>query len=89
MTTPFRHRISCRPVGIFVFSVAGCPEAAVTNIFTAMQSAIKHGALGMTVAHWAGVGHITHQTMSWPGLLTAAGLAWNSNIQWVCLKNIE
>ena len=63
--------------------MAGCPEAAVTNIYTAMQTAMKHGALGLTVAHWAGVGHITHQTMSWPGLLTAAGLGWNANISWV------
>ena len=63
--------------------MAGCPEAAVTNIYTAVQAAVKHGALGLTVAHWAGVGHITHQTMAWPGLLTAAGLGWNSNIDWV------
>ena len=52
----------------------------MTNVYSAMQAGIKHGALGLTVAHWAGVGHITHQTMAWPGLLTAAGLGWNANI---------
>ena len=62
------------------YSVAGCPEAAVANIYSAMRAGIKHAALGLTVAHWAGVGHITHQTMAWPGLLAAAGLGWNANI---------
>ena len=66
------------------YSLAGCPEATVSNIHSAAQSAVSHGALGMLVAHWSGVGHITHRCMAWPGLLVAAGLAWNSDISLVC-----
>ena len=65
-------------------SLGGCPEAAVSNVHSAVQAAISQGALGMVLSHWSGVGHITHQPFWWPGLITCAGLAWNSDVHWVC-----
>ena len=59
-------------------SLAGCPEAALANISRAVSCAVEHGALGVVVSNWAGVGHMTHLPISWPGYLMAAGLSWNS-----------
>ncbi|XP_012944389.1 uncharacterized protein LOC101864485 [Aplysia californica] len=60
-------------------SLAGCPEAAVGNIFSAAMN--NEGALGMVVCDWTGKGHLNHQLFSWPGIITAAGLGWNKNTQ--------
>lgn len=64
-------------------SLAGCPEAAVGNIHRAVHSALAHGGLGMVISHWSGVANVTHQPFAWAGLLTAAGLAWNANVDLV------
>ncbi|CAH1790961.1 unnamed protein product [Owenia fusiformis] len=61
-------------------SIGGCPEAAVANISNSIQSAISHEALGILICDWSGIGHMTHQPISWPGFLVAAGLSWNSDI---------
>ncbi|KAK2152971.1 hypothetical protein LSH36_313g04004 [Paralvinella palmiformis] len=61
-------------------SFAGCPEAAVSNIYNAVQAAVTSGAVGVTVSHWSGIGHVTHYPMSLTGIITAAGLCWNSQI---------
>ncbi|XP_064621643.1 uncharacterized protein LOC135484263 isoform X2 [Lineus longissimus] len=63
-------------------SLAGCPEAAIGNIYNAVKAASSHNALGVSVCHWAGVGHMTHQPFSWPGLVISAGLSWNSTSHW-------
>lgn len=62
-------------------SIAGCPEAAVSNILNAAKAANAHDALGMVICDWSGVGHMTHQCVSWPGFITGAGLAWNTATQ--------
>ena len=68
-----------------LYSVAGCPEGAVKNIHGAVSAAASQGALGMTIANWAGVGHLTHPAISWPGIVAAGGLAWNADIRLVRL----
>ena len=68
---------------ICCFSLAGCPEAAVSNIYNAVQAAVSSGAVGVVVSHWSGIGHVTHYPMSLTGIITAAGLSWNSQISLV------
>ena len=64
-----------------VASVAGCPEAALANIYSAAQSAVNHNALGMIVSHWSGLSHVTHFSLIWPAIVAAAGLAWNASVE--------
>ena len=64
-----------------VNSVAGCPEAALANIYSAAQSAVNHNALGMIVSHWSGLSHVTHFSLIWPAIVAAAGLAWNASVE--------
>lgn len=61
-------------------SLAGCPEAAISNIWNAVKHATAHGGLGMIASHWSGNSQVTHHPFIWPGLLTAAGLAWNPDV---------
>nr|KAG5710755.1 hypothetical protein BaRGS_035157 [Batillaria attramentaria] len=63
-------------------SLAGCPEAALSNIFQAVKAASSQGALGAVVCDWTGKGHLTHQPFSWPGFLLGAGLSWNTECHW-------
>ncbi|XP_076312660.1 uncharacterized protein LOC143226079 isoform X1 [Tachypleus tridentatus] len=63
-------------------SIAGCPEATVSNIYRAVQAASSHNLLGLIIADWSGVPHHTATTFSWPGYVTGAGLAWNSTTHW-------
>ncbi|XP_014663784.1 PREDICTED: uncharacterized protein LOC106806376 [Priapulus caudatus] len=63
-------------------SLAGCPEASVSNLYHAAQCAQSQGALAMLVADWAGTGHLTHKTLSWTGFLALAGLGWNYTTHW-------
>ena len=65
-------------------SLAGCPEAAITNIWNAVKQATAHGGLGLIISHWSGLSQVTHHPFIWPGMLTAAGLAWNPDITQVC-----
>ncbi|XP_046371371.2 uncharacterized protein LOC124145584 isoform X2 [Haliotis rufescens] len=63
-------------------SLAGCPEAALCNIYNAMKCATSQGAMGMVVCNWTGKGHLTHLPFSWAGLLMAAGLSWGTDVHW-------
>lgn len=72
---------------VFPFSLAGCPEAAVSNIMSAATNA--EGALGLVICDWTGKGHLNHQPFSWPGILAAAGLAWNKNTPKVKIVKID
>ncbi|XP_059160315.1 uncharacterized protein LOC131943943 [Physella acuta] len=65
-------------------SLAGCPEAAVGNITSAARR--NAGALGLVICDWTGKGHLNHQPFSWPGILAAAGLAWNKKTKEGTLK---
>ncbi|KAK6621143.1 hypothetical protein RUM43_011449 [Polyplax serrata] len=58
-------------------SLTGCPEAAICNIFTAVQAAVDENAIGIVVAHWSGSHHLTPHPFSGTGFLVAAGLSWN------------
>lgn len=64
-------------------SLAGCPEAAASNIFQAVKAGSSQGALGCVVCDWTGKGHLTHQPFAWPGFVTGAGLSWNTECRWV------
>ena len=72
-----------KELSVYIFSLAGCPEAAVTNVYNAMKCATSEGALGVLVCNWSGKGHITHLPFCWPGFLMGAGLSWNSDCHWV------
>lgn len=63
-------------------SLAGCPEAAVYNIYNSVKCASSQSGLGLLVCNWTGRGYLTHLPFSWPGLLIAAGLAWNGDVHW-------
>ncbi|KAJ8308848.1 hypothetical protein KUTeg_013722 [Tegillarca granosa] len=60
-------------------SIAGCPEAAINNIYHAVKGGVSQGAIGVICCNWSGKGHLTHQPFSWTGYLVSAGLGWNSN----------
>ncbi|RUS72323.1 hypothetical protein EGW08_019915 [Elysia chlorotica] len=66
-------------------SLAGCPEAAISNIFSAATT--SEGVLGLVVCDWTGKGHLNHQPFSWPGIMAAAGLGWNNNTDMVFLTS--
>ncbi|GLH15836.1 Poly [ADP-ribose] polymerase tankyrase [Gryllus bimaculatus] len=68
-------------------SLAGCPEAAVCNVYLAIQAAVELRSLGIVVAHWSGSYHLTPHPFSWPGFVVAAGLAWNPSTHWDYLHN--
>ncbi|XP_053390843.1 uncharacterized protein LOC128553692 [Mercenaria mercenaria] len=71
-------------------SLAGCPEAAITNVYNAVKCALSDGAIGIMVCNWSGKGHITHLPFCWPGFLMGAGLSWNADCHWeFCLGNLE
>lgn len=71
-------------------SLAGCPEAAITNVYNAARCALSDGAMGVIVCNWSGKGHITHLPFCWPGFLMGAGLSWNADCHWeFCLGNLE
>ncbi|XP_074652559.1 uncharacterized protein LOC141906956 [Tubulanus polymorphus] len=61
-------------------SLAGCPEAALSNVTGAIEAAVNHNALGMLLCNWSGIGHMTPQSISWSGYVVGAGLSWNSII---------
>ena len=63
----------------FPCSLAGSPEVALANIQRAVRSAYAHEASSVVVSHWAGISHVPHFSMVWPGLLMAAGLTWNKD----------
>lgn len=66
-------------------SLSGCPEAAICNIYTAVQTAVEENALGIVVAHWSGSHHLTPHPFAGPGILIGAGLSWNPTTYWVNL----
>jgi hypothetical protein len=65
------------------FSLAGCPEASICNIYRAMQAVTEQGSLGVIVAHWSGSYHLTPHPFSWPGFVVGSGLSWNPATHWV------
>lgn len=75
-------------IGSANFSLAGCPEAALCNILTAVQVASQSRTLGIVVASWSGPHHLTPHPFSWPGFVVAAGLSWNTSTHWVGYKTI-
>ncbi|KAL4238827.1 hypothetical protein ACF0H5_003534 [Mactra antiquata] len=71
-------------------SLAGCPEAAITNVYNAVKCATSDCSLGVVICNWSGKGHITHLPFCWPGFMMGAGLSWNSSCHWeFCLGNLE
>jgi hypothetical protein len=65
------------------FSLAGCPEASICNIYRAVQAVTEQGSLGVIVAHWSGSYHLTPHPFSWPGFVVGSGLSWNPATHWV------
>ncbi|GAB1600018.1 uncharacterized protein LOC115214018 isoform X1 [Argonauta hians] len=63
-------------------SLAGFPEAAVSNVFNAAKCGNTQSGIGMLVCQWPGNNFLTHLQFCWPGFVTGAGLAWNKDVQW-------
>ncbi|XP_072155100.1 uncharacterized protein [Bemisia tabaci] len=60
-------------------SLAGCPEAAICNVYRAIQSTEINHTVGIIIAQWPGKFNLTPYLFSWPGFLVGAGLSWNAN----------
>ena len=63
-----------------IYSFAGCPEAAMANIFNAVDAISTLGGIGLILAQWSGLGHLTSHSISWPAFIAMAGLSWNHQI---------
>ncbi|XP_061172833.1 uncharacterized protein LOC133182124 [Saccostrea echinata] len=60
-------------------SIAGCPEAAIKNIYNAVKCGVTHGCTGIVACDWSGKGHLNSHLFSWPAYMLTSGLSWNSN----------
>lgn len=58
-------------------SVAGRTPNAAANLASAARQGLEHGASGYLVTDWGDRGHLQPPFASAPGLLLAAGHAWN------------
>lgn len=58
-------------------SVLGRTDNMLANVRSAARAALEHGARGMLVTDWGDRGHLQPLSVSWPGIVHAAGSAWN------------
>ncbi len=57
-------------------SIAGRTDNMMGNLRIAVESAIKHGAIGVLVTDWGDLGHWQQTPISYQGLAYAAALSW-------------
>lgn len=62
-----------------LISIAGCPEAAIKNIYNAVKCGVTHGCTGIVACDWSGKAHLNSHVFSWPAYMLNLGLSWNSN----------
>lgn len=62
-----------------LISIAGCPEAAIKNIYNAVKCGVTHGCTGIVACDWSGKAHLNSHVFSWPAYMLTLGLSWNSN----------
>lgn len=70
----------------YSISLSGCPEAALCNIYSAVQCANAENGIGIVAAQWSGSYHLTPHAFASPGFLLAAGLSWNPQTHWDYLQ---
>ncbi|MBK7877413.1 MAG: family 20 glycosylhydrolase [Planctomycetes bacterium] len=58
-------------------SLLGRVDVMRANVLEAARAGAAHGARGLLVTDWGDRGHHQPWSVSWPGLVTAAGAAWN------------
>jgi predicted aconitase with swiveling domain len=58
-------------------SVGGRIENMLANVREAALAGKRHGARGYLLTDWGDRGHLQPWPVSWPGILAAAGCAWN------------
>ncbi|MFO1011117.1 MAG: family 20 glycosylhydrolase [Planctomycetota bacterium] len=58
-------------------SFLGRVDVMRANVLAAARAGAAHGARGLLVTDWGDRGHHQPWSVSWPGLVTAAGAAWN------------
>lgn len=78
----FCFRLGLIPIlrNIFsLISIAGCPEAAIKNIYNAVKCGVTHGCTGIVACDWSGKAHLNSHVFSWPAYMLNLGLSWNSN----------
>ncbi|XP_072030297.1 uncharacterized protein [Amphiura filiformis] len=69
-------------------SFGGFPEAAIGNIFKAVQCAATYpSCIGLLVTDWSGHVFTNQPTISWPAFVTAAGTSWNKTMDMEFVHN--
>lgn len=58
-------------------SVGGRTDNMLANVREAALAGQRHGARGYLLTDWGDRGHLQPWPVSWPGLVAAAGCAWN------------
>jgi hypothetical protein len=58
-------------------SLAGRTDNMLANVSSAAEAGRAHGAAGLLITDWGDNGHIQPMSVSYPGFLAAACLAWN------------
>ena len=56
----------------------------MANLFNAVDAVTTLGGVGLVLAQWSGLGHLTSHCISWPAFIAMAGLTWNHKIHSVC-----
>jgi len=62
-------------------SLTGRTANCIENIKSAAKAAAKHNCLGLVLTDWGDFGHLQPLEVSYPALITAAGLSWNSKTE--------
>eukprot|EP00051_Salpingoeca_urceolata_P002509 m.50870 g.50870 ORF g.50870 m.50870 type:complete len:982 (-) comp12181_c0_seq2:62-3007(-) len=62
-------------------SITGRTANMIGNIRSAAFAGAKHNAVGLLLTDWGDNGHIQPLSVSYPGIVTAAGFAWNPTPQ--------
>jgi hypothetical protein len=66
----------------------GRTATCVVNIRNAVNAALAHHGLGVLLTDWGDYGHTQPFSISYPGILAAAGFSWNNEPP-VCGHEVE
>mmetsp|Transcript_1588 Transcript_1588/g.5178 ORF Transcript_1588/g.5178 Transcript_1588/m.5178 type:complete len:992 (-) Transcript_1588:112-3087(-) len=58
-------------------ALCGRTANCIENIRQAVTAGVAHGAVGLLLTDWGDAGHTQPRALSYPGITTAGGCAWN------------